>query len=208
LIAIVIGVGAYKSGYLIQKNEDVSSVATPPVKQLNGHAPASVTNNDKQGFASLILTHFDNLKMQVFIDGIKEEPDTLSSLKVGLHKTFILRIQSEGKKHFIKEMKLENSTAVEVEIPEMPTAMYGYMNTGSACKEGEIIYEVFGEKRHTHLPMAQGTGIALPLQMDDKNKPIPEKFNIKFLKTGDTQEKNIEITVSREDQAIDLCEFL
>jgi serine/threonine-protein kinase len=90
----------------------------------------------------------------------------------------------------------------------MPSAMYGYMNTSSACAEGTIKFEVFGEKRQTVLPLKQNFGVALPLHMDEKNKPGPQKYMVEYIKNGETEGRKIEITVSREDQSIDLCEIL
>jgi hypothetical protein len=132
----------------------------------------------------------------------------LSSIKVPLKQALVLRVQIEGKKHYIKELMLEEPTALEIEIPEMPGNAYGYMNTASACAAGEIQFEIFGEKRHSVIPMLQTFGIALPLSLDEKNKMSAQKFTLLFKKKGETQEKKIEITVSREDQTIDLCEFL
>jgi serine/threonine-protein kinase len=210
LLALLIGVGggAYYEGYF--DNEVVTSSAEPatPKKLAKGHAPASVASEEHLANGTIILTHFDNLKMQVFIDGKKEEPDAVSSLKVPMKKEFILRVQIEGKKHFIKELRVENSSTVEVEIPEMPYNAYAYMNTTTDCTEGEIKFEIFGEKRSSKIPMKQTFGIALPLHMDEKNKPAAQTFTILFTKTGVSQEKSVEITVLREDQAIDLCEFL
>lgn len=170
-----------------------------------GHSPASVVGDE---MGAIVLTHFDNLKMQVFLDGKKEEPDTMSTIRVPMQKEFTLRVQIEGRKHFIKQIRVENSATVEVEIPEMPVAAYGYMNTSTSCAEGEISYEVFGEKRHSPIPLKQTFGVALPLNVDSKGIISPQTFTILFSKRGESQEKKFEITVKREDQAIDLCEFL
>lgn len=209
MLAIIVGAGAYYQG-AFRKNHHPSGMTASkqlPVEKGRGPAPASVAEEIVTS-STIVLTHFDKLKMQVFIDGKKEEPDTLSSIKVPVQKEFILRVQIDGKKHFIKELRVENSSSLEVEIPEMSAMMYGYMNTSSACTEGEITFEIFGEKRRSHIPMIQTFGIALPLHMEEKNRPSPQKYTINFLKSGEKQEKTIEITVSREDQTIDLCEFL
>jgi len=210
-VAIFAIMGGYyftkKSPTVADQEVVMHKVTTEKVKN-KGHAPASVGTEENIGEGTIVLTHFDNLKMQVFIDGKKEEPDTMSSLKVPMQKEFILRVQIDGKKHFIKEIRVDNSAVLEVEIPEMPAAVYGYMNTSSACTEGEITYEIFGEKRHSPIPLRQTFGVALPLHSDNKGQVSPQTFTIHFTKTGESQEKKIEITVKREDQTIDLCEFL
>jgi serine/threonine-protein kinase len=207
---LIIG-GLYFSKDSTRKNSNVETVAVKKVpnnEKMKGHSPASVVNEENITEGTITLTHFDSLKMQVFIDGKKEEPDTMSSLKVPLQNEFTLRVQIDGKKHFIKQLRVENSAVLEVEIPEMPSAAYGYMNTSTACTDGEITYEVFGEKRHSPIPLKQTFGVALPLNIDSKGQAAPQTFTIFFTKQGELQEKKIEITVKREDQAIDLCEFL
>jgi hypothetical protein len=143
--------------------------------------------------------------MQVFIDGQKKEVDLLSSIKVPLGKELTLRVQIEGKKHFIKEIRADNSSAIEVEIPDMPAIAYGYINTTSNCAQGEIRFELYGEKRVSPIPMIETFGIPLPLDIDDKGQVASQVYQLFFKKKGEEIERKIEITLNHEDQTIDLC---
>ncbi len=209
-VAIVLLAGAYYQGYFQKKLDGGNVTQIAPVNKhlKKGPTPASVQNEDNVSNGTIILTHFDKRKMQVFIDGKKEETDAISGVKVPLRKDFILRVQIEGKKYFIKTLRVDNSAAFEVEIQDMPNAIYGYLNTSTGCSEGEIKFEIFDEPRSSVIPMKQSFGIALPMAIGETGKPIPQVYKIQFTKTGETESRIIEITISREDQTIDLCEFL
>ena len=184
----------------------VSSVPTKDMRK-----PAQVVPLETEKVASeikgnVVLSHFDKQKMQIFVDGQKMEVDLLSNIKVPLGKDFTIRVQIDGRKHFIKEMRVDNESAVEIEIPEMPQMSYGYVNTSMACAEGEIRYEVLGEKRVSAIPLSQSFGIAFPVSFDDKGQAIPKDYEIFFKRKGEEVERKIDITVNHEDQTIDLCD--
>lgn len=216
LLAVVIGSGAYL--YFSQLNDANKVVAprvsaTAPVNKDRHPAqiPAQVSAADRdssQDKGSVVLSHFDKQKMQVFIDGRKIEIDLLSNLKVPVARDFTLRVQIEGRKHFVKEMRVENTSTVEVEVPEMPWIGYGYVNTSSACAVGEIRYEIFGEKRVSSIPLKETFGVAFPLGISNEGQLIPQVYQIYFKKAGEDIERKIEITMQREDQTTDLCDLL
>jgi len=216
LLAVVVGCAGYL--YYSLKEPEMPAMVEAPVKHENPgrtvashepqqqHAvePSHDVSADK---GQLALAHFDKQKMQVFVDGVKKEVE-LSVVKVPVGKDFILRIQIEGKKHFIKEMRVENTSTVEMEIPEMPSIAYGYVNTSSNCAQGEIRYEILGEKRVSPIPMSESFGIGFPLGLDEKGQLTPATYEIYFKKRGEDIERKIEVTLNREDQTVDLCELL
>ncbi|MGZ3808030.1 MAG: hypothetical protein ACXVCE_08090, partial [Bacteriovorax sp.] len=212
LFAVVVGSAAYlyysqlgpKERHPVMAKNEVAVKERQPA-QVHQDASANVA---KQDLGNLVLSHFDKQKMQVFIDGHNKEVDLLSSIKVPLGKEFTLRVQIEGKKHFIKEMRVDNSSAVEVEVPEMPAIAYGYVSTSSNCAQGEIRFELYGEKRMSPIPMVETFGIAFPLGIDEKGQLTPQTYQLFFKKKGEDIERKIEITLNREDQTIDLCEQL
>lgn len=211
LFAIVVGGAAY----LYFTNSETK--APPPVvaieeKTPKGREPANKpTSPEARDFSedsgSVVLSHFDKQKMQAFIDGRKVEIDLLSNIKVPVARDFVLRVQIEGKKHFVKEMRVDNTSTVEVEVPEMPAIGYGYLNTSSSCAQGEIRYEIFGEKRVSQIPMKETFGVAFPLGINE-SQLVPQSYQIFFKKTGEDIERKIEITIQREDQTVDLCEHI
>ena len=159
--------------------------------------------------AKMMLTHFDKQKMQVFINGNKADVDLLNSVMVPVGSPFTVRIQIEGRKHFIKEMNLGNDSTFEIKIPETPAIAYGYIYTSAGCgAKGELRFEVYGEKRVSPIPMIQEFGVAFPLNLDTYGSLAPAKYQLFYKKEGEDIERKIEITIKREDQSIDLCEHL
>ena len=165
-------------------------------------------SDEKIMVAKMMLSHFDKHKMQVFINGAKADVDLLNSVKVPVGTPFTVRIQIEGRKHFIKEMNLRNDSTFEIDIPETPAIAYGYIYTSNDCAKGELRFEVYGEKRLSPIPMLQEFGIAFPLKLDTYGSLAPAKYQLFYKKDGEDIERKIEITVKREDQSIDLCEYL
>ena len=214
LFVVLIGSGAYLYFSLNDQSSEstVAVVVAQPIKKVRQPAQASpgpeVTIEGESSKGNIVLSHFDKQKMQAFVDGKKMEVDLLSNLKVPMLRDFTLRVQVEGKKHFIKEMRVDNSSAVEVEIPDMPTIAYGYINTSTSCAIGEIRFEVYGEKRVSPIPMVETFGIGFPLGLDDKGKLMPINYELFFKKKGEDIERKIEFTINREDQTIDLCDQL
>lgn len=214
LFALIVGGAAY---LYFTSYDNPNEAQVPKVvshKDVEKRKPAQVDSAADGVFdpanskGSIVLSHFDKQKMQVFINGRKMEVDLLSNLKVPLSREFTLRVQIEGKKHFVKEMRVDNSSAVEVEIPEMPGIAYGYINTSSNCAQGELRFELYGEKRVSPVPMVETFGIGLPLGLDDRGQLTPMNYQLFFKRKGETDERKIEITIKREDQTIDICEQL
>jgi serine/threonine protein kinase len=212
LFAVVVGSGAYIYFSLNDASAPVEKVVkttpVPPKDRKPAEENKLVTPDPTQDKGNIVLSHFDKQKMQAFVDGHKMEVDLLSNIKVPLAKDFTLRVQIEGKKHFIKEMRVDNTSAVEVEVPDMPAIAYGYVNTSSVCAKGEVRFELYGEKRISPIPMIETFGIAFPLGLDDKGQLTPQTYQLYFKKRGEDIERKLEITLSHEDQTIDLCDQL
>lgn len=208
IVLVLVGASAYIYLNFLKQEETPIVEVHPKTRVKKGPAPASVDPQHAEDATkgSIVLTHFDRQKMQVFIDGEKHDVDAVSSVKVPVMKEFTLRIQIEGKKHFIKTMSVDNQAAVEIEVPEMPNMPYGYINTSSSCARGEITFELWGEKRKSPVPMFDSFGIPLPLQVDPQGQAVPATHVIYYKSDADSVERKIEITINREDETIDLCE--
>lgn len=212
LFAVVVGSGVYF--YFSQRTAKVvtrvpvTKVAPGKERQPAQVIMAELGSDPDSTKGSIVLSHFDKQKMQAFIDGKKVEIDLLSTIKVPIAKDFTLRVQIEGRKHFVKDMRVDNNSAMEVEVPEMPWIAYGYLNTSSVCARGEIRYEIFGEKRVSPIPMPETFGVAFPLGIDNDGQLIPQVYQVYFKKTGEDIERKIEVTINHEDQTVDLCDQL
>ncbi len=185
-----------------------------PVSVQKDRSPAEQkVKTVERGIGKILLSNFDKQKMQIFIDGEKVEVDVLGSshIYIPIGKSIILRVQIEGRKHFVKGMRLENAEVVEVEIPEMPAIAYGYVFTSVACATGEIRFEIYGEKRISAIPMAHTYGIAFPLNLSASGILTPAVYDLYFKqdpKDSTEVERKIEVTIKREDQSVDLCDYL
>lgn len=212
ILAFVAGCSFYLYPSFFTKLKTLGTVKkSTVVESEKKRLPAQALSKTEElsGSAKMMLTHFDKQKMQVFINGIKVDVDVLNSVIVPVGAPFIVRIQIEGRKHFIKEMNLGNNSTFEIEIPETPAIAYGYVYTSGNCSErGELRFEVYGEKRVSPVPMKQEFGVAFPLNLDQYGSLSPSKHELFFKKEGEDIERKIEITINREDQSIDLCEYL
>lgn len=211
LLAFLLGGGFYFYQNFFSEGQVHPVAVTEPVTNSKNRVPAQEVTPTQaaSGVAKVVLSHFDKQKMQVFIDGIKTDVDLLNSVFVPVGKPFILRVQIEGKKHFIKEMNLANNSSLEEEIPEMPAIAYGYIFTANDCPAtGEVRFDIYGEKRVSPVPMRQEFGVAFPLSVDEKGMLAPASYELFFKKTGEDIERKIDITIKHEDQSINLCEYL
>lgn len=212
MLAFLVGAAIYAWSSFVKEPDAVpvqNNQASNSANKANGkNREPATSDSDEEQYAKLVLSHFDKQKMQVFINGKKTEVDLLSTVKAPVKKDFILRVQIEGKKHFIKEMRLDNNAATEIEIPDMPAVAYGYIFTSQECASGELRFEVYGEKRVSPIPMRQDFGVGFPLNINDDGTLAPAKYELFFKKEGEDIERKIEITIKREDQSIDLCEYL
>ena len=208
MLAMLVGGGFYYYKTNMKPKVPTSIAAKVEPKERKPAQDITETN-PMDGFAKLMLSHFDKQKMQVFINGTRTDADLLNSVVVPVGKPFTLRVQIEGRQHFIKEMNLSNQSDVEVEVPEMPATAYGYVFTSADCQAvGEIRFEVYGEKRVSPVPMRQEFGVAFPLNVDERGNLVPASYEIFFKKTGEDIERKIDVTIKREDQSIDICEYL
>jgi serine/threonine protein kinase len=212
LFALIVGGGYYYyKDHMKDMKVPAAIVNVMPKKAPTHREPAQEieATDEMSGQAKMMLSHFDKQKMQVFIDGQKADVDPLNNVNAPVGKPFTLRVQIEGKKHFIKEINLSNNSAFEVEIPEMPSIAYGYIFTSPGCSAaGEVRFEIYGEKRVSPIPMKQAFGVAFPLNVDDHGALAPATYELFYKKPTEDIEHKIEVTIKREDQSIDLCELL
>lgn len=209
LIALVAGGGFYFYSNFMMPTDAPKISETRESAVSKKRNPAQIgTSNDAAGMTTLVLSHYDKQKMQVFINDEKTQVDLLNAIQVPVGKSFSLRVQIDGKKHYIKEMSLRNNSAVEVEIPEMQSIAYGYVFTSAECAKGEIRFEIFGEKRVSPIPMKEAFGIAFPLTINDQAMLAPASYELFYKKVGEDIEHKIDITIKKEDQSVDLCEHL
>lgn len=213
LIAFLLGGSFYFYSTFIQGRKGVPKVVVKTSKEPVGKRQPANQEIEAiaaaSGESQLMLNGYDKQKMQVFIDGNKVNVDLLNSLKVPVGRPFILRVQIDDRQSFIKEMNLSNNSDLQIAVPETPPVAYGYIHTSKDCGiQGEIRFEIFGEKRVSQIPMKEEFGIAFPMGVDANSFSTPATHEIYFKKKGEELERKIEVTIKREDQSIDICEML
>lgn len=164
-------------------------------------------NEHPRGNTLVSLNGFDKQKMRVFLDGEIQHPDIMGRINAPVGRATVLRVEITGRQHFIEELNIMNNSEVMIDIPNMPYALFSYLNTKTCKTAGTIRYKVFGESRESKIPMNSSVGVAFPLEYD-RDKVLPTQHDVYFSRAGQKFEKKITITFQREDQSVDLCEFI
>lgn len=206
LIAIGGGFYSYKNNFfgLLESNKPVNSV----------REVASVEKVEEDSASKVIdfkisLENFDKFSQKAFLNNQEVEVNVLGvieGVESGIH---VLRVEQKGKKHFIKRIKVSkgNSNPL-IEVPVLSDEKFSYLFTSGECARGTLSLEVFGESRKEIIPIKRDDGLALPLKVDGNGNIIPIKMDVFFQARGQDLERVIELDLNREDQVIDLCEFI
>ncbi len=194
----------------VKKNRAIATARAADEQQVR--KPSSdfgINTNTVENEASVIIGHYDKLKHRIFIDGVPVTPDLIGSIKVPLNQSMILRVQVPGRKHFIKELLLEEQKSYTIDIPtDLPTSTYAYLITSRVCAKGEMTYEVFGEKRKSRIPISESVGIAFPLEFDQSGANIVTTHTIEVKLDSEEVTRSVEFKINREEETIDLCNLL
>jgi len=207
-VALIVGVGGYlytslneNESMVVDTQTNVKNAPDKTVKIEEKRQPAS-------GRGRIIFTHFDKQTMRVYINNEVVEVDPIQGVAVPISQELVIRVQSEGKKHFVKKVQVDNGAAIEIEIPEMVNYPYAYLVTSTDCTSGNLSFELWEESRNVKIPIHDSVGVPIPLMVDDSGKAKPHTYQMFFRRVGEEIDKKVDITVSREDQTIDLCEKL
>src|SRR3989339_1705985 len=142
------------------------------------------------------ITNYSSFKHKVFINDVLSEVSLVGEVEVELNKEVFLRVEESEREHFVTTVMLDSSAQQKnVEIPEMAPSSYGYLITSRACVNGQLFFELFGEKRLVKLPIASKEGIAFPINRDSFGNVVPRTHNIKYRLAGDTIDRDISFTI-------------
>lgn len=158
---------------------------------------------------SILLNNFDVKRMQAFVEGKSSQASPIGEIKAPAGKEVIIRVQTEGRSHYILPIKIDPNKPIEIEVPEMPAAAFGYLVTLSGCPRGILSYEIYGEKRQSRIPLPENSaGIGFPLKADLEDNWAPVVYEVNFKSDDQTINKTIEVHIDKEDQNVDLCNLL
>lgn len=213
-VLIILGaIGFYAHDFMYNNSKYTGAVTKLVVEEKDkSRVPAQNEvggNEAPQGVAKVTLARFNKQKMKVFVDGVSKSVDLLNGFDAPVGKPFTLRVEIVGRKHFIQEINLMNNTEIEVEIPNMPLVSYAYLTSSKSCaSRGEIRYQIFDEERQSMVPIEHSYGIAFPLNVDKNDAVVETDYEVLFKSAAEKIERKIKITFKREDQSVDICEFL
>ncbi len=157
----------------------------------------------------LTLNNFDKFKQKVFLNNELITVNVFGSIEGLGSGVYILRVEEKGKRHFIKRVKIDGlEKNLEVNIPIMNEAKYSFVFTSGSCGEGILSIEIFGESRLESVPIKQSEGIPVPLNINNFGEIEPISYEVYFTGKGQTLKRIISLELTREDQMIDLCDFI
>lgn len=158
--------------------------------------------------ASIQITNFNQQNQSLFINGERVRPGVLGDVEVDANQEFVMRVQTPGREHFVDYIKLNPGENRRIEIPPLARASYGYITMSRNCLQGQLHFELFGEKRQESLPLQTGQGIALPVRYDESGRAIASTYRVYFIREGENIERPLEVSIDRPDDSFDLCSEL
>ncbi len=173
---------------------------------------------EKKEFITIHLPNFDKYKQRLYLNGKSMSVDILNQLEVEKRKTYVLRIESPGKKHYIKNIK-DPSSRISIKVPDMMPENYGYLYQSPGCRlKGKIYFKLFGESRAENIPLNNKQfGIPFPVN-GDGNSSVDEEGNIVYdiyfqnsRKNGQNVRTKIQLKLNPQEDIesrIDLCEII
>ncbi|WP_127714931.1 serine/threonine-protein kinase [Halobacteriovorax sp. HLS] len=161
----------------------------------------------KKGEVSLVLKGFDKHKQKVFVDGKMVKVDFLNAIKVTEGETHWIRVETSGKKHFIKKVNFEGGSTEDIEVEDTNYQAYGYLKMSRNCARGSISFNLFGEPRVEKLPFRGRRGIPFPVEAVADGSGRPTTHNIYYKMEGQNIERKLSFDLG-EDSVIDFCEMI
>ena len=200
--------------YFLLFNKDKNAGDNPTDRQAN---EVSKEARDTASSGEIVLANLEKSSQNVFVNGKKIRPSMFNAIKVPLKKKFTLRVQSSGRKHYVKEMIVNsNEGKKEITIPETELAMYGFLIASRPCNSGKISFEIFGEKqssflfdnRKEHRESSLASGIAFPIEVGSSGDPITTEHQVYFKELDGELEKRFVFNLSNEGDIVELCDLI
>ncbi len=156
---------------------------------------------------TISFPNYDRKKHKVYINGHKVKLTGASQIELPFSENIVIRVLIEGQEHYISKLALSESFSQgEVIIGETPKAAFAYIYTQSCEIHGTLSFELFGEKRIEILPLSYNLPLALKVV---DGEVFPREYQLTYQSDDLSKPKRIiQITMEKEDNAIDLCEAL
>lgn len=201
-LAILLGVGyIFGPDFLGDRSPASAPNGSVPTHKNKAEKASSVKAKEKIG--EFRLANFDKFRQKVFVDGKKKDPDIIGMVKAPAEKEVTIRVQQPGRRHFIKNIVLNEDDDTVIKVPKMPPVSYGYLETKRTCVRGKIYFEVFGEKRVEKLPISSRSRIAFPVNRSDNGSG----HEVYYQKMGEDIQRKL-ILNFKDGRTTDLCDYI
>lgn len=166
--------------------------------------------NRHDGKGMIRLKNYRRHDQRVFINGKYVKPSILGEIETKYANEIVLRVEESKRHSYVKKFSLsENEDSINIEIPEMPRASYGYLVTSTDCAVGKIFFSVAGEDRTENLPITLKPGIPFPMDRDEQGRNTEKTYDVYYENTREsTIQRKASFTINSEDQLVDFCESI
>jgi serine/threonine protein kinase len=144
---------------------------------------------------------------KVYINGKVVKPNILGKVNVPLDGQAIIRVQREGRQHFITDLTGRVSETGKVKIENTPNQSYGFLITKRDCGIGKIYFNLFGEERIEKMPIEKKPGIWIPVTPKQKRE-LASAFEVTVKFDSESFERNVSVKIDNEFEEVDLCELI
>lgn len=144
---------------------------------------------------------------KVYVNGREEKPNILGKVNIPLEGQAIVRVQREGRQHFIVDLSGRVGTTESVEVENTLSQSYGFLVTKRNCGEGTIYFNLFGEERTEKLPIGKKPGVWIPVS-PKAERDVASAFEVTVKLEAESFERNINFRIENEFEEVDLCALL
>lgn len=143
----------------------------------------------------------------VFVNGMIKSLDALGTIQVPVGEDVFIRAQRPEYAHFVQKVNLSSSNEeVRVNVSFKKRAAFAFLVSGPNCPAGVLQFNLYGEPREEKVPLLRSR-IWLPLELKESGEAAPVDYKMVFTRATQGLQRQINVTVSREFEAVDLCEL-
>ena len=211
IFTYLIATGAFVASFVLFQDEFAKLIDLP---KKGTNKSVVVEENDILEETETKQARFENYdasKHKIFINGDRVEPNYIKELDLPESDSIVIRIETNGRKHFIKEVDMSELDYLEVSIPEMEQVDYGQLYVSQGCDlTGKITFDLWGEARVESFPTKNRFGISFPIEGDGRFPASDDgmaDYTVYFQKTGETIQRKIKFSFSEPGERIDFCDL-
>lgn len=168
--------------------------------------PIFETDPAAKKFGKILITGIKKSDT-VFVNGMIKNLDALGTIQVPVGEDVFIRAQRPEYAHFVQKVNLSSSNEeVRVNVSFKKRAAFAFLVSGPNCPAGVLQFNLYGEPREEKVPLLRSR-IWLPLELKESGEVAPVDYKMVFTRSNQGLQRQINVTVSREFEAVDLCEL-